>query len=1245
MFWRVRVFDDNMSMNEKNISKFELLKNILSERILVLDGAMGTMIQRYNLSEQDFRGEMFIKHSRELKGNNDLLVITQEKIIAEIHTAYLEAGADIIETNTFNGTAIAQADYACEEYVYEINFNAARIAKQVAVRFTELSPDKPRFVAGAIGPTNRSASMSPDITNPGYRAAYFDDFKNAYYEQICGLIDGGVDILLIETIFDTLNAKAAIFAIFEYYEKHPEQEQLPLMISGTVVDMSGRTLSGQTIEAFWNSIAYAPNLLSVGLNCALGSKQMREFIAELSSISDVYISLYPNAGLPDEFGEYNETPLSMAEVIEDYGRSGYLNIMGGCCGTTPEHIKQMSELAIKIQPRKRPAIEPYLRLCGLESLVFRPDINFVNIGERTNVAGSKKFSRHIVAGEYEQAIEIARRQVEGGAQIIDINVDEAMLDSGLVMRDYLNLLAAEPAIAKVPVMLDSSNWEVIEEGLKCLQGKGIVNSISLKEGEAVFLERAIKIKHYGAALIVMAFDETGQAVTYEHKIKIAERAYKLLTEKAGFAPQDIIIDVNILTIATGIAEHNDYAINFIKAVKWIKANLPFAKTSGGVSNLSFAFRGNDTIRKAFHTVFLYYAVNAGLDMAIVNPEQLGVYEEIPKDLLKLVEDVISNRRPDATEKLTTYAQTNKDNKNKPEKRVDDWRSNSVQERLKYALINGIIEFIEDDAREAVGKYKNPLDIIEGPLMEGMNTVGDLFGAGKMFLPQVVKTARVMKKAVAIIEPYIKDVMKMEGRKREAKKVLLATVKGDVHDIGKNIVAVVLSCNNYNVIDLGVMVNADKILDEAKKNNVDVIGLSGLITPSLDEMVGVAREMQRKGFTQPLLVGGATTSRVHTAVKIAPEYNDNVVHVLDASRAVQVVSALTNDGKGKFMSEINTEYNRIRTKHHQTNLSKRFLSYSDARNNAFLPDWEQAKIVKPNQLGIIKLDNYSLEILRKYINWSEFFRVWELKAKYPAIFEHKDYGEPARKLFDDANELLDFIIKNNLLKANAVFGIFPANAIDDDIEVYSDESRASVLAVFRTLRQQLRHTSGSPNLALADYIAPKEKGKIDYIGAFVLTAGIGSSELAQKFISENDDYKSIISKALADRLAEAFTEHLHEIIRKKYWGYATDENLSNDELFRGKYQGIRPAIGYPLLPDHTEKKILFDLLDAGTAGIELTESYMMDPVASVSGLYFAHNKSKYFPIGKILKDQVESYAQRKNMSVEDVEKWLSENIAY
>jgi len=1195
---------------------------------------MGTMIQRYKLNEQDYRGDVFKEHSHDLKGNNDLLVLTKPEIISEIHKDYLKAGSDIIETNTFSATSIAQSDYNTQDYTYEINYRAAQIAKEAAKEFSALTPDKPRFVAGAIGPTNRSASMSPDVNNPGYRAAGFDDFVKAYYEQISGLIEGGADIILIETVFDTLNCKAAIFALTEYFDQHPEMEELPLMISGTVVDMSGRTLSGQTIEAFWNSISHAPNLISVGLNCALGPKQMRDFISELSKVADTFISLYPNAGLPNEFGGYDETPVSMAEIIEDYGNSGYLNIIGGCCGTTPEHIKLMNDISASFSPRLVPEVERYLRLSGLEALNFRPDTNFVNIGERTNVAGSRNFAKLIVAGQYEEALSIARQQVENGAQIIDINLDEGMLDSKAVMKEYLNLIGSEPDISRVPIMIDSSKWEVIEEGLKCLQGKGIVNSISLKEGESQFIKQAKLIKRYGAAVIVMAFDEEGQAVSYERKIEIAQRAYKILTEQVGFNPQDFIFDPNILTIATGMSEHNDYAVNFIRATEWIKQNLPFARVSGGVSNLSFSFRMQAQVRSAMHAAFLYYAIKAGMDMGIVNAGQLEVYEEVDKELLHLVEDVIFNRTPEATEKLIAFAEQMDTAAGSKELIIDDWRSGTVEERLRHALVKGIVEFIEQDSLEAVEKYDNPLEIIEGPLMDGMNIVGELFGSGKMFLPQVVKTARVMKKSVAILEPFIQESLKKGETRSSAGKVLLATVKGDVHDIGKNIVSVVLACNNYEIFDLGVMVSAPRIIEAAIEHNVDIIGLSGLITPSLDEMVYVASELSRNKIDKPLLIGGATTSRVHTAVKIAPKYQDRVIHVLDASRSVGVVGSLMNaDRKQKFMADITNEYELIR-KGFENKISNRdYYSYQDAVKNKYNTDWNKVLITKPNQLGIMELPDYPLETLRKYINWSEFFITWELKGRYPQIFQHPKMGTEAKKLFDDANELLDEIISNKLIRANARFGLFPANSEIDDIIIYEDDERKKQTGVFHTLRQQVKHSSGSSNLSLADYIAPANKGYKDYIGAFAVTAGIGADELAAEFQNSNDDYKSIMTKVLADRLAEAFAEHLHELVRKKYWGYAESELLDGDDILKEKYIGIRPAPGYPASPDHTEKETLFRLLDAEKAGMSLTESFMMKPAASVSGLYFANPASRYFPVGKILNDQVVDYAQRKGMKVE------------
>lgn len=1228
--------------------KTEEFRKILSEQILVLDGAMGTMIQRHKLTEEQYRGERFKNHPYDLKGNNDILCITQPEIIKGIHRAYFEAGADIVETNTFNGTPISQADYHTQEFVYEINFEAARIAKEVAEEFNKSQKDKPRFVAGALGPTNKTLSISPNVNDPGYRAVTFDEMVDAYYQQTKGLVEGGVDILLIETIFDTLNAKAAIVAIQNYLEEH--NLDIPLMISGTIVDMSGRTLSGQTVEAFYTSISHAKNLVSVGLNCALGAKQMRPFVEDLSNISDKFISVYPNAGLPNEMGGYDETPNSMASVLEDFLASGFVNIVGGCCGTTPDHIKAIAERVKHHKPRIPKQQEPYLRLSGLEPVVLRPDSNFMNIGERTNVAGSKKFARLIKEEKYDEALSVARDQVEGGAQVLDVNMDEGMLDSEKAMTKFLNLLEAEPDIARLPIMIDSSKWSVIEAGLKCLQGKGIVNSISLKEGEEVFKEHAKKVLSYGAAVIVMAFDEKGQADTFERRIEICKRAYDILTKEVGFPPQDIIFDPNILAIATGMSEHNNYAVDFIEATKWIKQNLPLAKVSGGVSNLSFSFRGNDVVREAMHSAFLYHAIKAGMDMGIVNAGQLVVYEEIPKDLLELVEDVILNRRPDATERLIEFAeQIKKQEKTQVDEKKVEWRNLAVEERLKHALIKGITDFIDVDIEEALNKYPNPLDIIEGPLMAGMNVVGDLFGAGKMFLPQVVKSARVMKKAVAILIPFIEGEKKKNIGTREQAKILLATVKGDVHDIGKNIVGVVLGCNSYDVIDLGVMVHAEKIIQTAIDEKVDIIGLSGLITPSLDEMVHVAKEMKRRGLKTPLLIGGATTSRIHTAVKIDPNYDEAVIHVLDASRSVPVVAGLLNPNKeerNKFIQSFKDEYKNLRENYLKKKSEKNLISIEKARENKFRIDWIKTQIKKPNQLGIISLKDYPLTTLRNYIDWTPFFQTWEMKGKYPAIFQDEKVGSEAKKLFDDANKLLDKVISEKLLTANAVFGIFPANAVGDDIEVYSDESRKGVLAVLHTLRQQMQKTDRQPNIALADFIAQKETGINDYIGAFAVTAGIGIEKLVEQFEKNHDDYNSIMIKAIADRLAEAFAEHLHEQVRKKYWGYSPDENFSNEELIKEKYIGIRPAPGYPAQPDHTEKPIIFELLKVEkNAGIKLTESLAMYPAASVSGLYFAHPEAKYFNVGKIDKDQVLDYHRRKGMSIEEIERWLSPILNY
>ena len=1225
----------------------ESLQNILQKRILVLDGAMGTMIQRHKLTEKDFRGERFNDHSHDLKGNNDLLNITHPEIIKNIHKAYLEAGADIIETNTFSANSISQADYKLEHTAYEINFEAAKIAKAAAQEFTAQNPSKPRFVAGALGPTNRTASLSPDVNDPGYRAITFDKLAKAYGEQAKGLIDGGTDILLVETIFDTLNAKAAIYAIQEYCNKN--NINIPVMISGTIVDQSGRTLSGQTTEAFWISVSHTKNLLCVGLNCSLGGKQMRPFIEELSRIAPVFVSIYPNAGLPNEMGEYDETAEAMSEILNDFGENGFFNIVGGCCGTTPEHIKAITKVAKNIKPRKIPDGKPFLQLSGLEPLIVRPESNFINVGERTNITGSKNFAKHILAGNYNSALSIARNQVDGGAQILDVNLDEGLLDSEEAMTKFLNLLSSEPDIAKLPIMIDSSKWSVIEAGLKCIQGKCIVNSISLKEGEEAFKEHAKKIRQYGAAIIVMAFDEKGQGDSFQRRVEICERAYKILTKEIGFPPQDIIFDPNVLTLATGIEEHNNYGVDFIEAVRWIKQNLPLTKVSGGISNVSFSFRGNIVVREAMHSAFLYHSIKAGLDMGIVNAGQLEVYEEIPKNLLALVEDVILNRHPEATERLVAFAETVKQ-KDKEVAKIEEWRNWSVEERLKHSLVKGIDEFIEKDTEEARNNYPKPLNIIEGPLMAGMNVVGDLFGAGKMFLPQVVKSARVMKKSVAYLIPFLEVEKQNTGAKIGAGRILLATVKGDVHDIGKNIVGVVLGCNNYEIIDLGVMVSSEKILQAAIDHSVDVIGLSGLITPSLDEMVHVAKEMERLNMKLPLLIGGATTSRVHTAVKIAPNYSAPVIHVLDASRSVPVVSNLINPDtkvQSDFVQSIKAGYDQVRINHSKKLAAKNFVSLSQARQNRFSSDWNKPQIKKPEKLGVTLLQNYSLSALRKYIDWTPFFLTWELKGKYPAIFKNDKYGKEATRLFEDANKLLDRIINENLIAASGAFGLFPANTVAiDDIEIYSDDSRKGVRNVLHTLRSQGEKAQDSHNLALADYIAPKESRLKDYIGAFAVTAGIGIERIVQQFEKDHDDYNSIMMKALADRLAEAFAEHLHELVRKKYWGYSSEENLSSDELIKETYQGIRPAPGYPAQPDHTEKRTIFELLDVEkNVGITLTESLAMHPAASVCGLYFAHPEAKYFNVGKIGKDQVLDYHKRKGMSIDETERWLRPILNY
>ena len=1226
------------------MSRFNDLKKRLSQQILILDGAMGTMIQRHKLEENDYRGERFKDYPHDLKGNNDLLSITQPEIIRNIHKQFLEAGADIIETNTFNGTSIAMADYHMEDLVHELNVASVKLAREAADEYTKKNPEKPRYVAGAVGPTNKTLSISPDVNDPGFRAVTFQEVVTAYREQMLALMEAGVDIILIETVFDTLNCKAAIYALEEI--RNETGTDIPVMISGTIVDKSGRTLSGQTTEAFWISISHTRNLLSIGLNCALGSKEMRPFIQELSRVASCHVSLYPNAGLPNEFGGYDETAAYMAEQISDYAQSGFINIVGGCCGTTPEHIKAIAEAASKEKPRELPVHESYLRLSGLEPLVVRPETNFVNVGERTNVTGSKVFERLIKNEEYEEALSVARQQVENGAQIIDVNMDEGMLDSEAVMVKFLNLIGAEPDISRVPVMIDSSKWSVIEAGLRNIQGKGVVNSISLKEGEDIFREQARKIQQYGAAVIVMAFDEQGQADSYERRIEICERAYRILVDEIGFPPQDIIFDPNILTVATGIEEHNNYAVDFIKATKWIKENLPQAKVSGGVSNISFSFRGNNPVREAMHSAFLYHAIKAGLDMGIVNAGQLEVYDEIPKDLLEYVEDVLLNRRDDATERLVDFAESFR-SEAKSEKKKDEWRSLPVNKRLEHALLKGIVDYIDEDTEEARQNYPTALEVIEGPLMDGMNIVGDLFGEGKMFLPQVVKSARVMKKSVAYLIPFIEAEKAAQKDTRAKAKILLATVKGDVHDIGKNIVSVVLSCNNYDVVDLGVMVPADKILTAAKEENVDVIGLSGLITPSLDEMVHVAKEMEREGFTVPLLIGGATTSRIHTAVKIAPNYSKPVVHVLDASRSVPVVSSLVSDTQSEaFAKEIHEEYTALRENHAKRKGKKTFLTLEEARNNRTPISWDEKDMSKPKKTGVITFEDYPLEEIRKYIDWTPFFITWQLTGKYPSIFEDEKFGTEAQRVYNDANAMLDEIIAEKSLRAKAACGIFPANAIGDDIEVYTDESRSEILTRFHTLRQQNQKRKGQPNKALSDFVAPRGSGLADYVGGFAVTTGIGIEKLLERYEKEHDDYSSILLKAVADRLAEAFAELMHEKVRKELWGYSPDEKLTNEELVREKYRGIRPAPGYPAQPDHTEKRLLFDLLEVEKrTGIILTEHFAMYPASSVSGLYLAHPESAYFALGKIEKDQVADYAKRKGMSLEEAERWLAPVLAY
>ncbi len=1212
------------------------IKEILAERILVLDGAMGTMIQRYKLEEKDFRGDVFLDSEIPLQGNNDLLSITRPDIVKAIHAEYFAAGADIVETNTFSGTTIAQADYKLERAVYDINYQSAKLAKEVAAEFTAKEPNKPRFVAGAMGPTNRTASMSPDVNDPGYRAITFDQLVEAYKDQAKGLVEGGVDLILVETIFDTLNAKAALFAIDTYFEE--SGKSVPIMVSGTITDASGRTLSGQTVEAFLISISHM-DLLSVGFNCALGAKQLRPHIQTIAERTPFFVSAYPNAGLPNAFGEYDEEAPETASQVEDFIKDGLINIIGGCCGTTPEHIGAMAEVAARYAPREKKQEGTLPNFSGLEPLLVRPESNFVNVGERTNVTGSIKFKRLIKEENYEEAISVALSQVEGGAQVIDVNMDEGMLESEEVMTRFLHLIASEPDIAKLPIMIDSSKWSVIEAGLKCTQGKSIVNSISLKEGEEIFLERAKLIKRYGAAAIIMAFDEKGQADSYEKRIAICERAYKLLTNKLNFPAHDIIFDPNILTVATGLEEHNNYAVDFIEATRWIKQNLPGALVSGGVSNISFSFRGNNVVREAFHSAFLYHAIKAGMDMGIVNPGMLEVYADIPEDLLTHVEDVLLNRREDATERMVDFAET-VGAKKAVEKETQEWRNETVEKRLSHALVRGIVEFIDEDVEECRQKFDRPIEVIEGPLMDGMNVVGDLFGEGKMFLPQVVKSARVMKKAVAYLLPYI-EAEKGEGR-QSAGKVLMATVKGDVHDIGKNIVGVVLGCNNYEIIDLGVMVPAEKIIQVAKDENVDIIGLSGLITPSLDEMVHVAKELEREGMDVPLLIGGATTSKVHTAVKIEENFTKGqTVHVLDASRSVPVVGKLLNDHKVGFVKEIQEDYQRLRDIHNKRRAKKEFLKIEQAHQNKFKIDFEKDKPVKPNLLGNKVFENYDLKEIAEYIDWTPFFRTWELAGKYPQILKDEIVGEECVKLFADATKMLNQIIDEKWLEAKAVIGIWEANSVNDTIiEVNKGEAN------LQQLRQQSKKAAGVPSISLADFIAPKETGIQDYVGGFVVTTGLGIDKHVARFEADHDDYNSIMLKALADRLAEAFAELMHKKVRLEYWGYAANETLDNEALIKESYKGIRPAPGYPACPDHTLKRNLFQLLDATKlTGVDLTESLAMFPTASVSGFYFGNEQAKYFGLGKIEKDQITEYAEQKNVSLEDAEKWMSPNLNY
>jgi 5-methyltetrahydrofolate--homocysteine methyltransferase len=1215
------------------------IRQELKHRILVLDGAMGTMIQRVKLTEEDFRGERFANWASPLKGDNDLLSITLPSVIQNIHEEFLSAGADIISTNTFNSTRVSQADYGMEAVVYEMNKTSAQIACSAAARYS--TPEHQRYVAGSVGPTNKTCSMSPDVNDAGFRAISFTEMKDSYREQVEGLLDGKVDLLLVETIFDTLNAKAAMMAIEESLENR--KSSIDVMISGTITDKSGRTLSGQTVEAFLNSLSHI-DLLTIGLNCSLGAKDMRPYLEELSQKAPFYISAHPNAGLPNQFGEYDETPEVMGHHVQSFFENRMVNIIGGCCGTTPDHIRELAKIAAKSKPHKRSHPQIATRLSGLEPLTVAKTSNFVNIGERCNVAGSIKFARLIREQKYEQALAIAREMVDGGAQVIDVNMDDAMLDAEKEMVRFLHLVMSEPDIARLPIMVDSSKWSVIEAGLQCLQGKAIVNSISLKEGEEHFKECARKIKKYGAATVVMAFDEHGQASTFQQRISICERAYRILVDEVHFPPQDIIFDPNVLTVGTGIEEHNNYALDFINATRWIKQNLPYAKVSGGISNVSFSFRGNNTLREAFHTVFLYHAISAGLDMGIVNPGMLQIYDQIPNDLLEHVEDVILNRRPDATERILSFAENMKEGEKKEEK-IEEWRSLPLIDRIEHALVKGITDFIEQDIVELLPQYNSAIRVIEEPLMDGMNRVGDLFGSGKMFLPQVIKSARVMKKAVAFLQPYIEqDKLDLKQAPTVKKKILLATVKGDVHDIGKNIVGVVLACNNYDVIDLGVMVPAETILSKAIEENVDIIGLSGLITPSLEEMAHVAHEMERQGLKFPLLIGGATTSKIHTAVKIAPQYSNSVVYVKDASRAVQVVASLLSDD-AEYLSSIKSEYLELRAMH-SAKKPKEYLTLSEARANKFKPQWNESMVYTPVFKGIKVFDDFPLQELRRDIDWTFFFLAWEFRGKFPAILDDPYQGVEVRKLYDDANHFLDEIIAKKMITAKGVIGIWPANSNGDDIELYTDESRQTLKGKFCHLRQQQKRGSGLPNYCLSDFVAPKSSGIADYCGGFAVTAGIGVAEWVDKFKKEGNDYNAILLESLADRLAEAFAERLHERVRKEYWAYAPEENFSAADLINCKYQGIRPAAGYPACPEHSEKQVLFDLLGATEkTGIELTEHFSMYPTASVCGQYFAHRDAVYFGLERIAKDQVTDFAHRKNVPVEYIEKFLPSNLNY